>query len=120
MKNRLILFLLIAAGALMAFSQVNLTGKWVGHLVRPHSTDSVTFVYDLQQNNNVLTGNLIGPDGGSVAIDSGKVAGNNFSFVITESYGEAKITGIYYPDSLSTNVALPNGHTLHLKLLRSK
>ena len=120
MKNRLILFLLIAAGALMAFSQVNLTGKWVGHLVRPHSTDSAKFVYNLQQTNNTLTGAVIGPDGGSVDIDSGKVAGNNFSFIITEAYGQAKITGTYYTDSLSSNVALPNGHLLHLKMLRSK
>ena len=119
MKNKLFLLLLITTGCLVAFAPVNLTGKWVGHLVRPHTTDTATFVYDLQQNNNTLTGTLVGPDG-SVTIDSGKVAGNNFSFGITEGNGYVKITGTYYPDSLSSNVSLPNGRLLHLKMLRSK
>jgi hypothetical protein len=120
MKNKLFILLLAVSGCLMAFSQINLTGKWVGHLIRPHSTDSATFVYNLQQTNNTLTGTLLGPDGGSVAIDSGKVAGNNFSFGITEGNGWVKITGTYYTDSLSSNVLLPNGRLLHIKMLRSK
>ncbi len=120
MKNKTFLLLSAASFCLMAFSQINLTGKWVGHLVIPHSTDSATFVYDLKQTDNALTGNLIGPDGGSVSIDSGKVAGNNFSFIISEADGRVKINGTYYTDSLSSNVALPNGRQLHLKMLRSK
>jgi hypothetical protein len=119
MKNKAFFLLLAASSFLMAFSQINLTGKWVGQLVRPHSTDWATFVYDLQQTNNTLTGTLIGPDGGGVAIDSGKVIGYAFSFIITEAYGQAKITGTYYTDSLTSNVALPNGHLLHLTLLRA-
>jgi hypothetical protein len=120
MKNRFFLLLLMVTCGLLAFTQINLTGKWVGHLVRPHSTDTATFVFDLQQANSALTGNVIGPDGGSVPIDSGKVAGSNFSFSITEAYGQAKITGTFYSDSLGTNVALPNGRKLHMKMLRSK
>jgi hypothetical protein len=120
MKNKFILLSLMLTCGLMAFTQINLSGKWIGHLIRPHSTDSATFVYNLTQTNNTLTGAVAGPDGGSVDIDSGKVAGNNFSFIITENYGQAKIKGTYYTDSLSSNVALPNGHKLHLKMLRFK
>jgi hypothetical protein len=120
MKNKIILLLIAASFCLVAFSQINISGKWIGHLLRPHSTDSAAFVYNLQQTDNTLTGAVIGPDGGSVTIDSGKVTGSNFSFIITEAYGPAKITGTYYNDSLSSNVALPNGHLLHLKMLRSK
>ena len=120
MKLKHILISTTAACCLMAFSQINLTGKWVGHLIRPHSTDSATFIYNLQQTNNTLTGAITGPDGVNVDIDSGKVAGNNFSFGITEGGGWVKITGTYYPDSLSSNVMLPNGRLLHLKMLRSK
>jgi hypothetical protein len=119
MKNK-ILLLLLTACCLMAFTQTNLTGKWVGYLIRPNSTDTATFTYDLKQTNNTLTGSLIGPDGPAVGIDSGMVAGNNFSFSITEADGQVKITGIYYSDSLGSNVALPNGHILHLKMMRSK
>ena len=119
MKTKLTL-LLVACCGLLAFVQINLNGKWVGHIPRPHSTDTATFVYELQQTNNSLTGDIIGPDGGSVPIDSGKGAGNNFSFGITEGNGYVKITGIYYTDSLSSNVALPNGRVLHMKMLRSK
>jgi hypothetical protein len=119
MKNK-ILFLFVIACCLMAFTQINLTGKWVGYLLRPNSTDTATFTYDLQQTNTTLTGTLTGPDGPAVDIDSGKVDGNNFSFSITEANGEVKITGIYYTDSLSSNVALPNGHILHMKMMRTK
>lgn len=116
----MLLLLLAGTVCLMAFTQINMSGKWVGHLVRPHSTDSATFVFTLQQANNALTGTVTGPDGHDLDIDSGKVADKNFSFIITENYGQAKISGTYYADSLGANVALPNGHKLHMKMLRLK
>jgi hypothetical protein len=119
MKNKVLLLLLAAVAGLMAFSAINLTGKWTGHLLIPHSTDSATFVYDLQQTNDTLTGSILGPDG-DVTIYNGKVAGNKFSFSIAEAYGEAKITGTYYGDSLGSNIAFPNGKMLHLTLMHSK
>lgn len=39
---------------------------------------------------------------------------------ITEAYGEAKIEGIYYGDSIGTNIMFPSGKVLHLRLMRSK
>jgi len=120
MKNKVLLLLLTAAVGLMAFSNINLTGKWTGHLLVPHSTDSATFVYDLQQTNDTLTGSLIGPDGGGNNIYNGKVTGDKFSFSIAEADGEVKIAGTYYGDSLGSNIALPNGKMLHLRLMRSK
>jgi hypothetical protein len=69
MKNKIFLLPLMATFCLMAFSQFIITGKWIGHLVRPHTTDTATFVYDLKQTNDILTGNLVSPDGASVAID---------------------------------------------------
>jgi hypothetical protein len=115
------LLLLAAAFCAMAFSQVkNLTGSWVGRLARPNSTDTATFTYDLKQTDAALAGSLIGPDGGAVEVDNGRVAGNTFSFNITEAYGEAKIEGIYYGDSIGTNILFPNGKVIHLRLIRSK
>jgi hypothetical protein len=120
MKNKVLLLLLAAVAGLMAFSAINLTGKWTGHLLIPHSTDSATFVYDLQQTNDTLTGSIIGPDGGGTNIYNGKVTGNKFSFSIAEAYGEAKIAGTYYGDSLGSNITFPSGKTLHLTLMHSK
>jgi hypothetical protein len=118
MAMKIILSLL--AFSLMAFCQVkNLTGNWVGRLAMPHGTDSVTFTYSFQQKDDALSGNIIGP-GGAVEVDNGRVTGDKFSFNITEAYGEAKVEGVYYGDSIGTNIMFPNGKVLHLKLLRSK
>lgn len=118
MAMKIILSLL--ALSLMALCQVkNLTGAWVGRLPRPHSTDTVTFTYNFKQTDDVLAGSLAGPDG-SVEVENGRVAGDKFSFNVTEAYGEAKVEGIYYGDSIGTNIMFPSGKVLHLKLLRSK
>src|SRR5271155_3956788 len=100
MKNKRLL-LPAAALCFMAFCQVkNLTGTWVGRLAKPHSTDTATFTYNFKQTDDALAGSLVGPDGGAVEVDNGRVTGNTFSFNITEAYGEAKIEGIYYGDSI--------------------
>jgi hypothetical protein len=106
--------------SMIAFCQVkNLSGTWVGRLPRPHSTDTATFTYNFKQTDDALAGRLEGPDGG-VEVENGRVTGDKFSFNITEAYGEAKVEGVYYGDSIGTNIMFPNGKLLHLKLLRSR
>ena len=120
MNFKALVLLQAAVAAVMAFSTVNLTGKWVGHLPVPHSTkDSVAVIYNLEQAGDSLTGSLTGPDG-TLAINGGKVVGDKFSFGIMSGMHGATIDGVYLGDSLRSNITLTSGTVLHLTLMRAK
>src|ERR1700761_1045823 len=119
MNIKALVLLQVVVASVMAFSTVNLTGKWVGHLPVPHSTDSVAVIYNLEQAGDSLTGSLTGPDG-VLEIQGGKVMGDKFTFNIMSGAHGAAIDGVYLGDSLRSNITLTGGKVLRLTLLRSK
>ena len=86
--------LLTAAGLLgMALSTLaaDISGKWVGQVHRGGQTVETTFVFKVD--GDKLTGTVSDGQGGTMAIEDGKVSGDTVSFAVTTQRGKRTFTG---------------------------
>lgn len=95
---------------------VDMTGKWTGTIRTPDGND-LQIYYVFKVDGNKLTGTAKG-DGDATQIDSGKIAGNDFSFNVSNPEGTVfRHSGKYYGDSVSMNIEF-GGNKLHATLKR--
>ncbi len=100
---------------LMAIS-ASLDGRWKGTLTTPDGED-IQAVYNFKVDGDVLTGTAESPNG-TVTIDSGKVAGDTFSFSVTVDGNAYPHTGKMYDDSCGVDVNFGGGQMVHETLVR--
>ena len=65
-------------------------GKWTGSVDSPNGPIAVTYL--LKTDGATLTGTTTGPDGSSLALKNGKVAGDKISFSVDFDLGGDKTT----------------------------
>jgi hypothetical protein len=99
---------------LMAVS-ANLDGKWKGVIKTPDGND-LEATYNFKVDGDKLTGTAESPSG-VVTIDSGKVAGNDFSFKVTVDGNDYPHKGIFYNDSCGLDIDF-GGQIIHTTLVR--
>jgi hypothetical protein len=80
----------------------DLNGRWTGVVKTPDGNDLNVF-YNFKVNGDTLTGTAESPEG-VVPIDSGKVAGNTFSFQVTVDGNAYPHTGKLYDDSCGIDI----------------
>lgn len=73
--------MLLGARPLLAAS--DMTGKWTTTDMKAPDGSSFTLTFDFKQDGTKLTGTITGPQGDPLAIDNGKVDGDNFSFTVS-------------------------------------
>jgi len=77
-------------------------GKWTGSLDTPMGAVPINFAF--KTDGVMLSGSMIGPDGGEIPIKNGKIDGDRISFVVTVDFGGMPIdfsyTGVVGPDAL--------------------
>jgi len=118
MKTKALFTTVLAALALVCFAAIaELSGKWIGSLTIPDGTFDVN--YNFKAEGNKLTGTVqaAGPE---LAIDSGKINGNDFSFQVTDPEGvHYLLKGKYYPagDTCGADITF-NNMTVHSTLKR--
>ena len=83
MKIRTLALLLLLA-ATPAFA-ANVDGKWTGSVDTPNGT--VPINYTFKADGGTLTGSTSAPDGSTIPIKGGKIAGNKVSFSLTLDFG---------------------------------
>ena len=93
----------------------DLNGKWTGVIKTPDG-NSLNVSYNFKVNNDILTGTAESPEG-IVPIDSGKVAGNIFSFQVTVDGNAYPHTGKFYDDSCSLDIDF-GSQWVHTTLVR--
>jgi hypothetical protein len=76
--------IIIGALALAGPAAADATGAWSGAMATPNG--DVTVNYNFMEDGSMLTGSTTGPDGVTIAITDGKVAGDNISFAITVDF----------------------------------
>lgn len=118
MKKAALFTLVLGALALACFAAIaDLSGKWIGSLTVPEGTVDVN--YNFKADGNKLTG-TVQASGSELPIDSGKINGNDFSFVVTDPEGvHYLLKGKYYPagDTCGTDISF-KGMTVHSTLKR--
>ena len=118
MKRKALFTTVLAVLALVCFAAIaDLSGKWTGSITIPDGTFDVN--YNFKTEGNKLTGTVqsAGPE---LAIDSGIVNGNNFSFGVTDPEGvHYALKGKYYPagDTCGADISF-NGLKVHSILKR--
>jgi hypothetical protein len=97
MKSRLSLFFAGLAVALIAVVQAagaDVTGKWTAQVPgRNGATREQTFT--LKADGEKLTGSVTGFQGNEVAIQDGKIAGDDISFTVTMSFQGNEVKQMY-------------------------
>jgi len=88
---------LILAAAILIFAvpaaAADVDGTWTGTVSTPGGDFPVSFTF--KADGAKLTGSTLGPDGGAIAIQNGKVDGDNISFDITFDFGGMPATFSY-------------------------
>ena len=79
-----------------------LDGRWTGTIHVPDG-NQVDVVYNFKTSGDTLTGTAESPEG-VVSIDSGKVAGNTFSFQVTVDGNVYPHKGTQYGDSCGVDI----------------
>ena len=98
----------------------DLSGKWTGVVKTPDGQE-VTLTYIMKVDGDKLTGTGEA-NGNTVAINEGKINGNDFTFKITDTEGLViPHSGKFYPeaDSVSMNIDY-SGTKMHTTLRRDK
>jgi hypothetical protein len=88
MMRRILLVVLLAAGAWAA----GISGQWKGEWTDFRDTPGCTFTF--KQDGASLTG-TISSEGGDLQIRDGKVSGDRISFVVVRSVGAREMTASY-------------------------
>jgi hypothetical protein len=94
----------------------DLTGKWTGNINTPDG-QQIPVTYNFKADGTTLSGTAESP-GGTVAIDKGKIDGNNFSFSVTVSGTEYPHTGKMYADSCGMDIDF-GGQKAHFTIKRA-
>lgn len=95
---------------------VDLSGKWSGTVKTPDGNE-VELNYTFKVDGDKLTGSAES-QGSEVTIDSGKISGNDFKFIIVNTDGiTIPHSGKYYGDSVSMNLDY-QGMKFHTTLKR--
>jgi len=116
MKRKL--FNAIALGCCFIFLMAviaSLDGKWAGVIKTPDGND-LNVAYNFKVDGDKLTGTAESPSG-MVIIDSGKVAGNDFSFQVTVDGNDYPHKGKLYDDSCGIDIDF-GSQVIHTTLLR--
>jgi hypothetical protein len=103
MKKKL--FYAIALGCCFIFLMAviaSLDGKWVGVINTPDG-NVLNVAYNFKVDGDKLTGTAESPSG-MVTIDSGRVAGNDFSFKVTVDGNDYPHKGKFYDDSCGIDI----------------
>jgi hypothetical protein len=93
----------------------SLDGKWTG-IVKTPDGNELNVIYNFKTDGDKLTGTAESPSG-VVPIDSGKVAGNTFSFQVTVDGNDYPHKGIIYGDSCGLDIDL-GGQMIHTTIVR--
>lgn len=93
----------------------DLNGKWRGVIKTPDGND-LDVSYNFKVNGDNLTGTAESPEG-IVTIDSGKVAGNTFTFQVTVDGNAYPHTGKVYDDSCGLDIDF-GSQWVHTTLVR--
>ena len=80
----------------------DLNGRWTGVLTTPDG-NSLDVIYNFKVDGDILTGTAESP-AGLATLDSGKVAGNDFSFQVTVDGNSYPHKGKFYNDSCGIDV----------------
>jgi hypothetical protein len=97
----LALALLLAATPAFA---ADIDGKWTGSVDTPNGPVQVNYTF--KADGDTLTGSSTGPDGTSIAIKDGKIAGNKISFSLTLDFGAGPTTFNYTGEVSGTELKL--------------
>ncbi|MDQ6901606.1 MAG: glycoside hydrolase [Bacteroidota bacterium] len=100
---------------LIAAAIADLNGRWKGTIKVPDGSE-IQAVYNFKVDGDKLTGTAESPSG-VVAIDSGKVAGNSFSFQVTVDGNDYNHKGIMYDDSCGVDIDF-GGQLVHTTIMR--
>ena len=117
MRLRALLVLLFAAASSCA---ADITGSWAGAFAIPdHGVFTVTF--KLKQVGAKLTGVIVYPNAKEQPIDNGKVDGDQVTFAVTNTLGQAftaegKVSG----DEIALTFSPGNGDSDKITLTRQK
>ncbi len=84
LKSSLVLCaaLLVLFSAAPLFAASDMTGKWTTTDMKAPDGGSFTLTFEFKQDGAKLTGTVTGPQGDPLAIDNGKVDGDQFSFTV--------------------------------------
>jgi hypothetical protein len=113
MKKILTTTLLVCCVAVCLAVIADLTGKWSGTIKTPDGNE-FPLTYTFKVDGNKLTGTAESPQG-EVAIDSGKVNGDMFTFQVNVNGMAIPHSGKYYGDSVGLDIDL-NGQKIHTTL----
>ena len=92
-----------------------LDGKWTGVVKTPDGNE-LNVIYNFKTDGDKLTGTVDGPSG-VIPLDSGKVAGNTFSFQVMVDGTVYPHTGKLYDDSCGLDIDF-GGQLIHTTLVR--
>ncbi len=89
MKSKILLIGAVVLLVVAAAYAADVTGKWVAEMQGRNGTTQTTF--DLKADGAKLTGTMQGAQGDPVAIQDGKIDGDNISFVAVRKMGEMEM-----------------------------
>jgi hypothetical protein len=79
-------------------------GKWTGSIDTPNGPVQVNYTFKAE--GDALTGSTSAPDGTSIPIKGGKIAGNKVSFSLTLDFGAGPTTFDYTGEVSGTELKL--------------
>ena len=105
----------LSCGFFLIALLATLDGKWTGTITTPDGSN-VPVSYNFKVDGATLTGTAGSPHG-TATIDSGKIAGNDFSFSVTVDGNAYPHKGKIYDDSCGIDINF-GGPIVHTTLLR--
>ena len=121
MKKRIFTTISLVCCLVICFAAIaDLSGKWTGLIKTPDGND-VTLIYIFKVDGDKLTGTVQQQGEGEAAkIDSGKVAGNDITFSVTNQDGLViPHNGKFYGYSIGMDINF-NGAKFHTTLKRAE
>ena len=89
-----VLFMFVAGLAFAA----DIDGNWEGEMDMGGTPMKISYTF--KADGNTLTGSTKGMDGNDMAIQDGKIDGNNFSYTLVTPMGPMKHTGVVKGDTM--------------------
>ena len=111
LKSSLVLCaaLLVLFSAAPLFAASDMTGKWTTTDTKGPDGSSFTLTFDFKQDGAKLTGTVTGPQGDPLAIDNGKVDGDQFSFTVNINGTTITHDGTISGDEIKMNTKSDGG-----------
>lgn len=109
MRNWIVLCaaLVLVLQARPIFAATDITGTWTTDLATPDG-NSFSLTFSFKQDGTKLTGTIQGPQGDPLAIDNGKIDGNNVSFTVTFNGMTITHTGTVNGDEIKMSTKSDN------------